>query len=925
MSMIGRTLSHYKITAALGAGGMGEVYRATDTKLGRDVALKVLPEAFARDAERMARFQREAQVLASLNHPNIASIYGIEESGSTRALVMELVEGQTLAERIAGTRPLTRPSSGAPPSPQDRGSGGEGARPLPPDEVLPIARQIAEALEAAHEKGVIHRDLKPANVKITPDGAVKVLDFGLAKALDPDASRINISNSPTLTAAATQAGMIMGTAAYMSPEQAKGKGVDRRGDIWAFGCVLYEMLVGKKAFAGETVSETLAAVIKDEPDWSPWPDAIPPPVRELARRCLIKDPKRRLRDIGEARITLDEVMSGNAPTTASPNVVIPPAPQKPGPARHGITLGLAVLALVSTGVAIWSLLHTPPIPSPPVARLAITILDADKLALGLTPAITLSPDGRRLVYSADHGGTNQLFVRPLDSLEATPIPGTEGAESPFFSPDGLSLGFFAGGKMKRVSLSGGAPLTICNAAADRGATWLPDDTIIFSPAFTSPLFRVPAAGGTPKQVTTLDRKKGEISHRWPQILPGGKALLFTTWFGGNFDDAQISLIVLDTGQQKVVLTGGTNARYLPPGYVVYARADGLSAAPFSLSQLAATGPSVSVIQGVTIHPTTGGSEFSTSDNGSLAYIAGGMATNQGKNLYWVDRKGVARQIPAPPRGYANPRISPSGEEVVVGTTDNNQGVWIYDLRRGSLTKIDEAALMPLPIWTRDGKSVTFNAAFQGPANLFGIAADGSGSRQRMAASDNQQYPACWSPDGQTLAFSELDPTTGYDIWLLKPAGGGKPRPFLQTPANEGGAEFSPDGHWLAYTSDESGRNEVYVSAFPGPGARVQVSTDGGREVMWARNGRELFYRNGDQMMAVSIQIKAGLVASKPAVLFKGNFEPGLYASSADYDVSPDGQRFLMVGSGEKDTVPTQVNMVLNWSEELRRLAPKGKK
>src|SRR5213596_1061986 len=518
----GTKLGPYEILAPLGAGGMGEVYRARDTKLGRDVALKVLPEAFAKDCERMARFQREAQMLASLNHPNIASIYGLEESGGVRALAMELVEGPTLAERIA-TR-ARRDSGGAGLAPPAKA---QQAAPLPLDEVLSIAKQIAEALEAAHERGIIRRDLKPANIKVAEGGTVKVLDFGLAKASNPQdsAANLNQTNSPTLGIAATQAGVILGTAAYMSPEQARGKPVDKRTDIWSFGCVLYETLTGRQAFAAETVSDTIAAILDRDPDWHALPQATPANIRALLRHCMQKEAKLRLHDIADARIEIEEALDPSRAIPVIGAVLVEPRAVR---RRQAIAWSLTALAAASIGALVWTLMRAPALPTRPIARLAVSLPPSDRLALGLTPTITLSPDGSRLVYVANHSGAQQLYVRPIDRLEATAIPGTEGAESPFFSPDGQSLGFFAEGKLKKVSLSGGAALTLCGAAAIRGASWDPDDNIILTPSFgVSGLFRVSAAGGTPKPLTIPDHKKGEFSHRWPEILPGGKAVLFT--------------------------------------------------------------------------------------------------------------------------------------------------------------------------------------------------------------------------------------------------------------------------------------------------------------------------------------------------------------------------------------------------------------
>ncbi len=923
----GTRLGPYEILSPLGAGGMGEVYRARDSKLGREVALKVLPEILARDPDRMARFKREAQVLASLNHPNIAAIYGFEESDGVRALALELVEGETLGEWLGRDAPAGRLKSDS-----TRPTTETAHRAVSTDDALPIARQIADALEYAHERGIIHRDLKPANIKITPEGTVKVLDFGLAKALEVEATASsNVSDSPTLTAAATQAGVIIGTAAYMSPEQARGKSVDRRADIWAFGCVLYEMLAGRQAFEGDTVSDTLAAVLKTEPDLSALPASTPARVRELLRRCLTKDPKRRLRDIGEARIATEEALSGTddvAPVcdrrSGGSDLAARRAALQP-PWRRALPWALAAISTLALfALTLGNMFRAPLPPTRPIARLAVTLPPTGRLAEAFFSPIALAPDGSRLVYVAYHGASTQLYARAFDSFDAKPITGTEGAENPFFSPDGQSVGYFAEGKMKKVTLSGGAPFTLCNAASNRGASWVPDNNIVVALSGNSGLFEVSAAGGTPKPLTVPDRQMGEISHRWPEILPGGKALLFTLWSGGSFDDARIVLLSLNTGERRVLVEGGTHAQYVPSGHLVYARAGGLLAVPFDLKRLEVAGSPVPILDGVSMNSGSGSASFSISAGGALAYVPGGLSVST-RNLFWVDRKGVAKPLPAPSHRYFSPRLSPDGRRLAVG--DNVSGLWLFDLTRGALTRLaDTAGAFPLPIWTPDGHSVTFRSVVGPSLNLHWMPADASRAPQRLTTSENQQSPGSWSPDGQVLAFSENDATTGWDIWVLKLEGDRKPRPFLQTPFNEGGPEFSPDGHWLAYQSDETGQQEVYVRPFPGPGGKWQISTEGGTEPMWARNGREFFYRNGEKMMVVSVGTKPTFTASKPRQLFEGPYESGslVFSFEPNYDVSPDGQRFLMIKRSEQASTPTQVNVVLNWSDELRRLAPAGR-
>jgi eukaryotic-like serine/threonine-protein kinase len=885
----GSRLGSYEITGPIGAGGMGEVYRARDSKLGRDVALKVLPQAFAREADRLARFQREAKVLASLNHPNIASIYGLEDSASTHALVMELVGGPTLADRIQ-------------------------QGPIPIEEALKIARQICEALEYAHERGIVHRDLKPANVKVTPDDAVKVLDFGLAKALEGDASSIDISTSPTISRMATQAGVLLGTAAYMSPEQAKGKSVDRRADIWAFGCVLYEMLTGKIAFGGETVTDTLAAVIKEEPDWSQLPAATPMRVRVLLQRCLQKDAKQRLRDIGDARISLDEVLAG-APEPSS----VAASAVSVRFWRWALILGIgALLLVVVTALAVWNL---KPSPSPqPVTRTVIDLPSGQQLAgLDRGPAIALSPDGTHLAYVATQGGSQQLHLRALDSLEAKPMAGTEGAIQPFFSPDGQWLGFFAGGKLKKIPVTGGAPLTLCNAGAPYGASWSSHGVIDFVTSLTSVLQQVPDAGGAPQPLTRFE--KGENSQRWPNFLPGGNAVLFgTSEISSNWTNAEVAVQLVGTGERRNLIQGGYSPSYAPSGHLIYAQGGSLMAVPFDPQRLALTGAAVPVVESVRQFTNTGAAQYSFSVTGSLVYVPGGVQSAQ-RRLVWVDRKGVEQALPSSPRAYRYPRISPDGRRVAVTIEESEIDIWVYDLAKDTLTRLTfQGGFNLLGAWTPDSRRIAFQSTKEGPGNLFWQLADGNGGLERLASSEYVQTPNSWSPDGQLLAFVETNPNTGYDIWVLRMSDR-KAQPFLRTPSAESAPRFSPNGRWMAYVSDESGRFEVYVQPYPGPGGKWQISTEGGTEPVWNRNGRELFYRSGDKMMAVDIGTQAGFSAGKPRMLFEGSYLP-TPATAPNYDVSSDGQRFLMLKPTEQTgAAPTQINVVLNWFEELKQKVP----
>jgi eukaryotic-like serine/threonine-protein kinase len=531
----------------------------------------------------------------------------------------------------------------------------------------------------------------------------------------------------------------------------------------------------------------------------------------------------------------------------------------------------------------------------------------------------LSPDGSYLVYVASHGSDGQLYLRSISRFESTPIPGTEGAYNPFFSPDGQSVGFAAKGALKKVSLSGGAPLTLCSASDIRGATWAPDGTIIFAPSTGSGLYRVSASGGTPMPLTVPDRKKGDVSHRWPEILPDGKALLFTIWAGA---ESRVSLLSLETGEQRVLIEGGTYPQYVPPGYIIYAREGGLLAVTFDLKRLQVTGAPVSIIEGVSMNPTNGETAFSVSADGSLAYVPR-VSGRDKRTLHWVDRKGVSQTISAPQRGYRAVRLSPDGLRLAAGIRDTNPGLWIYELDHGTLTRLTTSVLNPYAIWTPDGNRVTFRSAISNPFNLAWMPINGNGVEEHLITGEGLPIPGSWSPDGQVLAFAEQDPTTGWDIWVLKLDGDRKPRPFLQTASNEGGATFSPDGRWLAYQSDESGRNEIYVGSFPVAGRKWPISTEGGTEPLWAKNGRELFYRNGDKMMAAAVETKPSFAAGKPKLLFKGDYVGGPFSFWPNYGVTPDSQRFLMLKAAEPETYASQINVVLNWSEELKHRVSSG--
>jgi len=881
--MIGTKLAHYEITSHLGSGGMGDVYQATDTKLGRSVAIKFLPEAFSHDTERVARFQREARVLASLNHPNIAAIHGVEEIDARHFLVMELVAGETLADRIKS-----------------------GATPI--EEALHIAKQIAEALEEAHEKGIIHRDLKPANIKVTPEGKVKVLDFGLAKAYEREQADVSASNSPTLSMAATQQGVILGTAAYMSPEQARGKTVSKATDIWAFGAVLYELLAGAQPFHGEDVTDILAAVVRAEPDWSKLPRETPPAIRTLLKRCLRKDRQQRLQDAATLRIEIEDVLSDAAPAEpARSSSARAPVRQALLPVLVGLVLG----ALIA-GILTWNLKPAPPVAQQPVQRFTITLPPDQVLTALNQPAVALSPDGTRLAYVAMRDAVQQVYVRSMDSLEIRPLPGTEGASSIFFSPDGEWLGFFAVA-LKKVSLSGGPTVTLVGVGTPRGASWADQHFIIFNDGQSTVLRKVSDAGGMPQPVTKTAQV--DTSHRWPEILPG--AILFS---GGTTANSLIAVQSLISGERKNLTQAGTFPRYASSGHLLYAQGAELMAVPFDVQRLETVGPPVPVVQGV-LARLSGVAQYSISRSGSLAYIPGRMQGIQRK-LVWVNRNGKEQSLAAPARPYESPRLSPDGLKLAVSADGH---IWLYDLSREVLTRLTvEGTANNRPVWAPDGKRIAFYSNRDGALNLYWQMANGSGGLERLTTADHTQVPHSFSPDGKFLAFMDVDPANG-DARVLS-VGDHKIQPLLQTPFRTTNPRFSPDGRWVAFESARSGRSEVYVRPYPGPGGEWQISVEGGTEAVWNPNGRELFYRDGEKMMAVEIVTQPDFSLSKPQMLFERAYA-SLNVGVPNYDVSPDGQRFLMIKDidDEENAPARQINVVLNFTEDLKRRLPAGTK
>ncbi|MFI5165498.1 MAG: protein kinase [Thermoanaerobaculales bacterium] len=887
----------YEIVGPLGKGGMGEVWRAKDTRLGREVALKFLPADFAEDPERHARFEREAKVLASLNHPNIAVLYGLEHLDGQHALAMELVEGEGLDERIA------------------RG-------PVLVEEAVPIALQIAEALEAAHEKGIVHRDLKPANVKVRSDGTVKVLDFGLAKAWEEQGSSSDLAFSPTITGHHTRAGVILGTAAYMSPEQARGKSVDKRADIWAFGCLVYEMLTGRTAFEGETVSDVLAAVLKTDPDWSLLPSDLPLAIRRVLARCLERNPKLRIRDIGDARFELGEGAHADAAGATTPaGGSIPVVPARRRVWLPWMVGGLGVV--VGVGLSLNSMLARPARPQ----TVRAYVLPPGKTSFvfdGATGGAVISSDGTRLAFVAgDPSGRKLLWMRPLDSLTAQPLEGTDGASYPFWSPDSRFLGFFAQGKLKVIDTFGGPSQVVCDAGSARGGTWNREGVIVFAPGVSSGLERIPSAGGTPVAVTKLDKALGQTSHRWPVFLPDGRHFLF--WAGSPESTAQktsgIYVASLEGGEQRVVVQADSDALYSLPGFLLYLRDQSLLARPFDASRLRLTGDAVPIAEEVFNPESFRLGRFTASQNGTLVYLAG---QHERRQAIWLNATGQELGAVGEPAIIAgNVRLSPNGQvlaEAVQDPQTRNVDIWLVDLARGVKTRFtfdptdDED-----PVWSPDGGRLVWSSNASGHLDLYVKSSSGAGDKELLFASDADKGATDWSRDGRFITFTELgvNPKTGADLWILPMFGDRKPYAFLATQFDEGNGVFSPDVRWLAYQSDESGTQEIYVTPFPQAGGKWQVSQGGGEAPSWRSDGLAVYYATPEgRLMEASVVVNDGALEVGTPHEFSRAQLTGFGLHNWDYALAPKGDRVLVVRSVQPAQVP--LTLVTNWTEGLKR-------
>jgi serine/threonine-protein kinase len=893
---------------------MGEVYRARDTKLSRDVALKVLPELVGQDRERMARFTREAQLLASLNHPNIAAIHGVEEAGGGLALVLEYVDGETLAERI------------------NKG-------PLPIGETLRIALQIAQALEAAHEKTVVHRDLKPANVKITTEGVVKVLDFGLAKALQDESpsSSSNLSQSPTMSLGATNAGTILGTAGYMSPEQARGKPVDRRADIWAFGVVMFEMLSARRVFEGETMTDTLVSVLEHDPDWSQLPGRTPAALRKLLQRCLIKNPKDRLQAIGDARTLIEEVI-------ANPSAQAETAEPKAYPLwKKALPWAVAPIAL-----AAGFFLRPPSGPTDRmVSQFEQPLPPGQFLAHSYRHGVALSPDGRQLAFIGN--GTNdpeprRIYVRSLDRWDAIPVPGTENAQNLFFSPDGKSIGFQQGQQIKKVALAGGTPVVVVERLNSTGPNFAPpgmawgNGTIVFSTSPGAGLRRVREAGGESEEFTTLDAAANESSHRLPHFLPDGSAVLFTvlryTTITPDWKRAAIWAKPMN-GERKLLLENAMDAQYAGNGILIFARQAKLFAVRFDPKELSVSGTPVQVLDGVTqaLYGSTGESwsaaaQYSVATNGTLVYAPGSIEPPLLSSLNWIDRKGMITSIGGTrPMFRFAARVLPDGKRVSFSELHLNKDIWTFDPTRGTEDRTTFEGQNAFPIWSPDGSRMAFRSDRTGPLAIY--LAQGTNSREVVQLTQGPlDVPSSWTPDGKELAFTRGFSATGgnTDIYVVS-VDSKDAKAVVATNATESFPEFSTDGRWLAYTSDESGRNTLYVQPYPGPGPRVTIASEGPAvEPAWSKNSDELFYRSGPRIMSLRYKVSGQeFLPEKPMMLFQTNFVIGGTTVRAAYDVAPDG-RFLL-NQAIPDTAneraqrifPSTLRLILNWTDEVQKL------
>jgi serine/threonine-protein kinase len=902
----GQCIGQYKILEHLGAGGMGTVYKATDTKLRRSVALKMLLPGMLKDATSLARFEREARTLASLNHAHIATIYGLEEYEGVRFLALEYVPGTTLAEQLR------------------RG-------PLPVREAVRISKQIAEALEAAHAKGIMHRNLKPANIKVSDNGQVKVLDFGLAKPIEERKSVSPDATTATLVEELTKSMTIVGTPSYMSPEQVSGRELDERTDIWSFGCVLYESLTGKRPFEAKKVAEVLAAVLEREPNWASLPEATPIPLRLLLKRCLRKDPINRLRDIGDAKIELEDLLApGSAESVRKSSAI---TRRTAIGTISGAAVGAATMGLFAIrryrGAAPRNL-----------TQLAISAAEGAFLP-SFNQRIAISPDGGHVAFNTSTLGTDLFYIRPLAELESKLVKDVPTGGAAFFSPNSRWVAFITaatGGVdfrftpgLHKMALSGGAPVNICSTDAFAGGTWADDETIYWVDENPGGLMSISAAGGQGKEVAKVDFDKGERQHKFPCALPGAKSVLATVTTAdiASFDEARIVAFSPHSGERKVLLEGGTHPRYFP-GYLFYAHDGKILAIRFDADRLEVQGQPFTVLEGVQMSRDTGVANFDVSAGGDLAYVSG-ICDRGSRTLVWVDRKGQTETISLPAQSFLHPRLSPGDRRLAIEVEGPSHNVYVYDFDRGVLADITTDGVSHWPVWSPDGRQLAYRSGPMGHFRLWDVPADRSRAPQQVPATGVNQSAESWSPDGKTILYTVGGFGIPKSIMAAYLGGDHEAESVAKERGQEGSPKFSPDGRWLTYCSNETGKPQVYVQAFPGPGAKIQISVDGGTDPVWGRRSGELYYRNGDSMMSVPVTTAPTFKAGRPQELWKGRFSHGMSSScgppgvtSSNYDVTADGKRFLMIKDEDQDrAASTQIVVVLGWADEVRRIAQKS--
>ena len=903
---VGTKLGRYEIRSKIGEGGMGEVYRARDEKLNRDVAIKVLPAQLSQDENRLRRFEQEAQAAGTLNHPNILGIFDVSTHNGLTYLVTELLEGEELRDRL------------------NRGQ-------LAQYKAIDFAQQIVAGLAAAHEKGIVHRDLKPENLFVTSNDRVKILDFGLAK-LRPQRSDV-ISSEIATAKQITDPGTVMGTVGYMSPEQVRGQDADHRSDIFSFGAILYEMLAGQRAFRRETMAETMTAILKEEPpELTETNPRINLQLEKVVRRCLEKTPERRFHSAHDLGFALESLGAGSSQSLSTQESQ--PLLSQSRILNRGnlgwVIAAVALLVAAFAGIMMYVSRRSGEASTETVRQFTLAT-PAEGAFDWFSLALLFSPDGHHIVSSLVVSGKTKLFDRSLAASAAHLIEGSEGAVDPFFSPDGEWLGFFAKGGLKKVPLNGGAPETICKAENPRGGVWSSDGSIIFTPGTDTPLYQVSASGGEAQAVSTIDGIAHERSHRWPDVLPGGKAILLTVVYdvGNPLDNANIAVLDLNTHKHKILIKGGAFARYLSAGYIVYARANALLAVPFNLNALEVTGSPVPVLENVMMTPSNAKVQFSLSRDGDLVYLEGRSddSRDAAQPLVWLDRQGTEQPLTEARQRFSKPRLTADGRTVFVEVADPEPAIWAYDLNRGTLTRVTHGGVSYGPVPSPDGTRVAYRATRDGVAGALLARVDGSGE-QRLTSTKRIDIPTSWSPDGKLLALTSLGESGNYEVRLISVEGDHTPQMFVQGPFNAGAARFSPNGHWVAYVSDESGNNEVYVRPYA-EGTRVQISASGGTQPVWSSNGRELFFRNGDELLAVSVTAGATFSAGKPLVLFSRSMQDdssgGAYRGfMADYDVANDGRRFVFPKYSPRSSNAPRARVILGWSAELKRLAGTGK-